>query len=138
MGDEHQRHRPVEVEGLAQLRAGEDRLRLAEVGVQEPGRALGGADHQGPRVGEHERVAVDVEHPRGRPHGLHDLVQVGRGGDAGADVEELVDPGLGQVAAIRRITARLACAMSPIVGSCARMASPSSRSGAKLSLPPSQ
>ena len=49
-------------------------------------------------MSQHDGVVVDVDHPGGWVHRLDDLVQVGFGGDAGADVEELVDPLLGQIA----------------------------------------
>jgi hypothetical protein len=50
-------------------------------------------------VGEDDRVVVDVDDPRVGGGLLGDLVRVVRRGDAGADVEELADPGLlGQVA----------------------------------------
>jgi hypothetical protein len=41
-----------------------------------------------------DRVVVDVDHAGARRDGLRDLVGVVRGRDAGADVEELPDPGL--------------------------------------------
>jgi hypothetical protein len=46
-------------------------------------------------VGEHDGVVVDVDDAGFRRDGLGDLVDVGGGGDAGADIEELPDPGLG-------------------------------------------
>jgi hypothetical protein len=50
-------------------------------------------------VGEHHRVAVDVDDLGFRCHELSDLVGVLHGGQPGADIEELPDPGLaGQVA----------------------------------------
>jgi hypothetical protein len=42
-------------------------------------------------VGEDDRVVVGVDDPRRRVHGLYDLVQIGRGGDARPDVQELAD-----------------------------------------------
>jgi hypothetical protein len=42
-------------------------------------------------VGEHDRVVVDVEDPRVGCRGLRELVEVGLGRDARADVEELPD-----------------------------------------------
>jgi hypothetical protein len=50
-------------------------------------------------VHQHQRVVVDVDDPGVRRDLLGDLMGVVRGGQAGADVEELRDPGLrGQVA----------------------------------------
>src|SRR5215213_1566287 len=43
---------------------------------------------------QHDRVVVDVDDPGGRVDRLDDLVDVGAGRDAGADVEELSDPQL--------------------------------------------
>jgi hypothetical protein len=45
-------------------------------------------------VGQHDWVVVDVNDPCLGGDRLGDLVEVGAGGDAGADVEELADAGL--------------------------------------------
>ena len=47
-------------------------------------------------VRHRHRVDVDVAHPRRRVDPLGDLVHVADGRDAGADVEELADPGVGE------------------------------------------
>jgi len=46
-------------------------------------------------VGEHDRVLVHVDDPGIGRRGLGDLMGVVRGGDTGADVQELPDAGLG-------------------------------------------
>ena len=73
--------------------AGSDKIALgvAEVRLDVGGAALGRGGEQGPGVGEHERVVVDVDDPGGRGDALRDLVHVVRGRQAGADVEELRD-----------------------------------------------
>jgi hypothetical protein len=43
---------------------------------------------------QHDRVVVDIDDPGGRVDRLDDLVDVGAGRDAGAEVEELPDPQL--------------------------------------------
>ena len=45
-------------------------------------------------MGEDDRVVVHVDDPAFARHGLRHLVRVVRGGDSGADVEELPDAGL--------------------------------------------
>ena len=83
----------------AQRRVGEDLARLAEVRLDERRGAGRVAGHQRPRVREHDRVIVHVDDPGVRRRCLRDLVGVARGGDSGADVEELPDTRLpGQVA----------------------------------------
>lgn len=62
------------------------------------GGALGGGTQQGRRVGEDDRVVVAVDDARVRGGLLGDLVKVGLGGDAGADVEELAYSPLGEPA----------------------------------------
>jgi hypothetical protein len=47
-------------------------------------------------LGHRDRVDVHIDHSRVR-HGRRDLVHVADGGDAGADVEELVHPLVEQV-----------------------------------------
>ena len=72
---------------------------VVQVRVDVVGRALAGAGQQRPGVGEDQRVVVDVDDPGVGGDPLGDLVGVVRGGQAGADVEELPDAGLaGQVA----------------------------------------
>jgi len=72
---------------------------VAQVGLEVVGGAGRVAGQQRPGVREHDRVVVDVDDPRVRGGPLRDLVGVVRGGDPGADVEELPDAGLrGQVA----------------------------------------
>jgi hypothetical protein len=43
---------------------------------------------------QHHRIVVDVDHLRGRVHLVRDLVDVAAARQAGADVQELRDPGL--------------------------------------------
>ena len=45
-------------------------------------------------MGQHHRVVVHVHHPALRLRALGHLVRVVRGRQAGADVQELADPGL--------------------------------------------
>jgi hypothetical protein len=93
-GDQRQRDGLGEVED--RLRLPEDLLRLADIGLQIVGGALRGAAQQGLGVPQHDRVVVRVDHTRLRGHRLGDLVEVGLGGDARADVEELADAVLGE------------------------------------------
>ena len=88
---------------------------------------------------QHKRVIVGIHHPRPGELLGHLMGGVARGGQPGADVEELPHPSLaGQV------TDRPACerTVGPghrlIAGGAAMTASPAARSAAKLSLPPSQ
>src|SRR6185437_5457273 len=91
------RYRAGEVEQLAGLR--QDLAGVAQVGVDVVGGACLVADEQRAGVREHDRVVVHVDDAAFRRDGLGDLVEVARRGDAGADVEELPDPGFpGQVA----------------------------------------
>ena len=54
---------------------------------------------QGPGVGEHDRVAIDVHDPGLGRDRLGDLVSAARRRDTGADVQELAHPRLpGKVA----------------------------------------
>lgn len=69
----------------------EDLLRTVDVGLEEVREAFGTAGQQRLGVVQHEGVLVAVDDLRGRYHALDDLVQVRFGGDARADVEELVD-----------------------------------------------
>ena len=85
--EQQQGDRAGEVEGVG--RAFEDGVRVAQIGGDEGGGALGGAGEQGVGVGEDGRVVVDVDDPRSRADALGDLVGVVRGGQPGADVEEL-------------------------------------------------
>ena len=68
---------------------------LADVGVDVGGTALGRAAHQHVGVLQDGGVVVGVDDAGLRGDFLGDLVQVGRGGDAGADVHELADAVLG-------------------------------------------
>ncbi|CAM5304490.1 hypothetical protein SHIRM173S_05750 [Streptomyces hirsutus] len=86
--DEGERDRPVEVEDL--LRALQDALRIAHIGLEVLGHPLVGAAQQRARVGQHDRVVVAVDDARVGCDLLGDLVEVRFGGDAGADVEELL------------------------------------------------
>jgi hypothetical protein len=89
-------------DGLAEVqRPGgfvQDLPRVAHVGFNVAGGTAGGAGQQRAGMHQHERVVVHVDDPRLRRYLLSDLVSVVGGRQAGADVEELPDPGLaGQV-----------------------------------------
>jgi hypothetical protein len=89
---EHDRDRLVEVQDFAGL--GNDQIRIVIVRVDVRCHALGSrVDQQHPRVRQHDRIVVDVHDPRLRRDRLGDLVGVLHGGQAGADVEELANPG---------------------------------------------
>ena len=80
-------------------RLGQDRERLAQIGLDKVGSALGGADQQRASMAQHDRVVVDVDDPGLGCDRLGHLVDVAAGRHAGADVEELTQAGLaGQVA----------------------------------------
>ena len=65
-----------------------------QIPVDVAGRALRRAAQQLVRVGQHDRVPVDVHDAGVRRFPLRHLVHVVFLGDAGADVEELPDPGV--------------------------------------------
>jgi hypothetical protein len=93
---QHQRDRLVEVQrGPGLLH---DRVRVAHVGFGVVGRALGGARQQCAGMRQHQRIVVDVHDPRLRGEPLRDLVGVVGGRQAGADVEELPDALVDQIA----------------------------------------
>jgi hypothetical protein len=91
--EQHDRDRLVEVEYLRGPR--QDELRVPQVGLDVAGGALGGAVEQRPGVQQHHRVVVHVDHAAVRRDRLRDLVHVLHGRQAGAEVEELPDAGLG-------------------------------------------
>lgn len=96
--DGHHQHgqRLVEVQDGAHGRAVHDRLGLADVGVQDSG-ALGVAvGEQHPAVGDDGRVVVRVDEAGLRADRPRDVGDAAGAGDARADVEELLDPGLGE------------------------------------------
>ena len=93
--DQHQRDRLGQVEGGPDSRVAEDLLRLAQVRVEVRAHPIRVAGQQGPGVRQHDRVVVHVDHPGFRRDALRDLVHVAGAGQAGADVQELPDPGLG-------------------------------------------
>src|SRR6185437_7431181 len=64
---------------------------IAQVLVDVGGAPLRGAGQQCPRVGEHDRVIVHVDHSRLWRYRLCDLVHVVRAWQAGTDVKELPD-----------------------------------------------
>jgi hypothetical protein len=87
--EQHERDRPVEVQGAGgQL---EDPVGIAQVGVDVGGHVLG-AGEQGTGVGQHHRVVVDTDDAALRGDPLGHLVGVVGGGQAGADVQELAAP----------------------------------------------
>jgi hypothetical protein len=90
--DGEQQHRDglAEVDQLAHRRAGGDAGRVAEI-ASDGGDALGPVLENGLSVQDDDGVAVNVDDPRVRVGGLGDLVDVGGGGQARADVEELPD-----------------------------------------------
>jgi spermidine/putrescine transport system ATP-binding protein len=90
---EHDRHRLAEVQRPG--RPGQDQVGVAQVGVDMVDGPFQGSGEQGPRLGYDHRVVVHVDHPGVRRDRLGDLVGVVRGGQAGADVEELADADLG-------------------------------------------
>ncbi len=95
VGDEVQQrqqqhaHRAVAVEQAARRGMIEDRRRVAGVGPEGGGIRI--VSQQRRAVGHRERVDVHVEDARGGVAALGDLVDVPGGGDAAAQVEELVD-----------------------------------------------
>ena len=137
--DEQQRDGLVEVEGSRQRRIGEDLLRLLDVGHDEFGLSDGRAVHQGPGVGEHELVVVDVEHPAlGRDLLCH-LMCVRRWEfRARCRGTRRIPRPVTRCRTARPRYALLARAMAGRVGIARTIASPSARSAARLSLPPSQ
>jgi NAD(P)-dependent dehydrogenase (short-subunit alcohol dehydrogenase family) len=89
---QQQADRLVPVEVLADVRVGQDAYRVAQVGVgDERGLFVG---EQGPGVGQHDGIVVEVDHAGGRVDPLGDLVHVVGGGQPGADVEQLPDADL--------------------------------------------
>jgi hypothetical protein len=86
--EQHQRDRLAQVQRAAQVGRVKDLADVAQVGVDVGGPAIGRRGEQRPGVREHDGVVVHVHDPGLRAGLLRDLVHVGRGGDAGADVEE--------------------------------------------------
>jgi hypothetical protein len=76
--------------------SGQDGVRVPRVGVDVLAAALRCTGQQRLRVRQHDRVVVDVDDPRLRRRPLRHLVGVAGGGQAGADVEELPEAGLGR------------------------------------------
>jgi hypothetical protein len=91
--DQHQRDRLAEVKHRPHHRRRQDLGGGAQVGLDVGGPPFGRGGEQCPRVREHHRVAVHVHDAGRRRHRLRHLVHVAGGGQAGADVEELPDPG---------------------------------------------
>src|SRR5579863_432936 len=91
-GDQHDRHRAAEVQRPRRL--AQDPVRLAQVRVDVVDGTGDRAGQQDACVLQDHRVVVDVHDPGAWRHGLRHLVRVVRRGNAGADVEELGDPGL--------------------------------------------
>src|SRR5690606_40665984 len=77
------------------LRVVEDLLGLADVTLD--GDLVAAVEHR-PGVHHDDRVDVDVDHPAGAQDAVGHLVHGALAGQAGADIEELADAGLGQVA----------------------------------------
>jgi hypothetical protein len=79
-----------EVDQAGDCVAGENVLRLAQVGFDDVGVGVRGED--GPAVCDRDLVDVGVDDAGGRICLLGDLVHVALGRDARPDVQELVDP----------------------------------------------
>src|SRR5262249_52363696 len=84
------------VDEPAQVRIGEDDLGVAQVGVDDGGAVV--ARQDGAPVGDGGRVPVHVDDAGVWVDLLGHIVDVALGGDAGAEVDELVDAGLAEVA----------------------------------------
>jgi hypothetical protein len=91
--EQHHRDRPREVERLRRFL--DDPAGVTGVGVQVRRCPLGRAGEQRTGVHQHQRVVVDVDDAAPGVDRLRDLVRVVGRRQAGADVEELADPGLG-------------------------------------------
>jgi hypothetical protein len=88
-GDREQADRAGEVEQVAHARCGEHRAGVAHVGRRHRRERVAVEHRRGRRDGH--RLVVDVGDARGGAAFPGDLVDVADGGDAGAEVEELVD-----------------------------------------------
>ena len=86
---EQEREGPGEVDERPGQLVVQDLIGAAQVGLEHLG---GAAGQQGAPVGAYDGVVVDVENPCAAGDLLGDLVHVSRGGQAGADVDELPDP----------------------------------------------
>src|SRR5215468_12312602 len=94
---EHDRYRPGEVQRVRRLV--QNRPGITQVRVKVAGGTRWTAGEQRPCVYEHDRVVVDVDNSSIGVYRLRHLMGVVRGGDTGADVQELPDPPrTGQVA----------------------------------------
>jgi xanthine dehydrogenase accessory factor len=91
-GAQHGR-RPAQVEPPGDIRVLQDAGRVAEVPEYHADLVTGG--EQGPAVRGDHGIDVDVDHAGLRRYPLGQLVHVGLGGQAAAEVEELPDSGLG-------------------------------------------
>jgi hypothetical protein len=92
-GDQQDRYRPAEVERLSRRAQDLGGVPQVRVDVVDGARLRAGKQHAG--VLQDHRVVVHVGDASVRRDGLRDLVRVVRRGDAGADIEELGDPGVG-------------------------------------------
>ncbi len=92
-GDQQHRHRLGEVEQPSHLGMAEDHLGLSQVRQHGDRGGVVGQQRVGMHV--HDRVVVDVGHAHIRRDSLGDLVDVALGRQAGADVEEQADAGIG-------------------------------------------
>jgi hypothetical protein len=138
-GDQHEGNRLAQVQGGAQCPIREDLAWLAEVFLDERGGSRRVAGHQRPRVSEHDRVVVHVNDPAVRRRCLRHLVGVARRGNAGADVQELPDARLPRQVTDGTAEEGAVIAYRSGIGGIAEMSpSPTSRSAAKLSFPPSK
>ena len=131
---EHEPDRAVEVEEPGDRRAGQDRVRVPDVGRDD--RRGGVTRELGAPVGEHDRVVVHVRHAGRRVELLGDLMGVARRGQAGAEVEKLVDALGGEVPdrALEHLSIERGAAGG--LGKCRITSAATARSQGKLSLPP--
>ncbi|MDX6328948.1 MAG: hypothetical protein QOI83_1331, partial [Streptomycetaceae bacterium] len=88
-GDQEQDDRLVEADQVAQGGVVEDRPGLADIGQQE--RGVAGAGQLGARVGGHNGVVVYIGRADAGGDLPGDLMGLGRGGNSGADVDDLPD-----------------------------------------------
>ena len=86
---QHDRDRRAEIDHGPHVRVVQDARRVPQVTLDraDPRRRA----QQGPRVRDDDRVVIDVDHARPRVQLARDLVDIARGGQPRADVDELPD-----------------------------------------------
>jgi len=94
MQHSHQQHRQrlAEIDELTRTGMIQDCLRIPQVSLDYDGIPAG---LEGTGVGQDHRIVVDVHHPGTGVDVQGDLMHIALGGQPGADVHELGDPGLG-------------------------------------------